>query len=140
MGGDFGPCVTVPASLQALDSNPTLSIKLVGLPSEIEPLLKSASSDILSRLEIVPADLVIANDAKPSQAIRNSRGTSMRIALELVKNGSAMACVSAGNTGALMGLAKLTLKPLDGINRPALVSAIPNQQGEQPSFWILGRT
>ncbi|SQI41067.1 Phosphate acyltransferase [Leminorella richardii] len=129
MGGDFGPCVTVPASLQALDSNPTLSIKLVGLPSEIEPLLKSASSDILSRLEIVPADLVIANDAKPSQAIRNSRGTSMRIALELVKNGSAMACVSAGNTGALMGLAKLTLKPLDGINRPALVSAIPNQQG-----------
>lgn len=138
MGGDFGPCVTVPASLQALASNPELTIKLVGFPSDIEPLLKSASSEVLSRLEIIPAESMVANDAKPSQAIRNSRGTSMRLALDLVKSGEAMACVSAGNTGALMGLAKLMLKPLDGIERPALVSAIPNQQGGKTLVLDLG--
>lgn len=127
MGGDFGPCVTVPAALQALASNPALTILLVGEPTIVEPLLSKAESTSLSRLKFVPAEFSVANEAKPSVAIRNSKGTSMRIALELVKSGAAGACVSAGNTGALMGLAKLLLKPLAGIDRPALVSAIPNQ-------------
>ena len=128
MGGDFGPCVTVPASLQALASNLQLHLLLVGDPDVISPLLAKADPSVLERLQVVPAESVIAGDAKPSQAIRASRGTSMRIALELIKSGEAQACVSAGNTGALMGLAKLLIKPLDGIERPALMTVIPNQQ------------
>ncbi|WON78350.1 phosphate acyltransferase PlsX [Serratia sp. UGAL515B_01] len=127
MGGDFGPCVTVPASLQALASNLQLHLLLVGDPDAISPLLVKADSQLLTRLQVVPAEMVIAGDAKPSQAIRASRGSSMRIALELIKTGEAQACVSAGNTGALMGLAKLLIKPLDGIQRPALMTVIPNQ-------------
>ena len=128
MGGDFGPTVTVPAALQALDSDSQLSLLLVGDPDAITPLLARADFEQRSRLQIVPAQSVIASDARPSHAIRNSRGTSMRIALELVKEGRAEACVSAGNTGALMGLAKLLLKPIDGIERPALVTVLPHQQ------------
>ncbi len=138
MGGDFGPCVTVPAALQALASNPALNIKLVGNPSDIQPHLNQCDSTILERLQLIPAELMVANDAKPSQAIRNSRGTSMRIALELLKEGEAQACVSAGNTGALMGLAKMMLKPLDGIDRPALVTALPNQKGGKTLLLDLG--
>jgi len=128
MGGDFGPCVTVPASLQALESNPHLHLLLVGDPDTITSLLAKADSTLRARLQIIASESVIASDARPSQAIRASRGTSMRIALEQVKEGQAQACISAGNTGALMGLAKLLLKPLDGIDRPALMTVLPHQQ------------
>ena len=128
MGGDFGPCVTVPASLQALASHSHLVLLLVGDPDIISTFLAKADSSLLGRVQVIPAESVIASDAKPSQAIRNSRGSSMRVALELVKEGKAQACVSAGNTGALMGLAKLLLKPLDGIERPALMTVLPHQQ------------
>ena len=128
MGGDFGPSVTVPAALQALNSNSQLTLLLVGNPDTITPLLAKADFEQRSRLQIIPAQSVIASDARPSQAIRNSRGSSMRIALELVKEGRAQACVSAGNTGALMGLSKLLLKPIEGIERPALVTVLPHQQ------------
>ncbi|MEH0835446.1 phosphate acyltransferase PlsX [Pectobacterium cacticida] len=138
MGGDFGPCVTVPAALQALASNPALNLLLVGDPAAITPLLAKVNSGLLSRLEIVPAESVITSDARPSQAIRTSRGTSMRVALELIKDGRAQACVSAGNTGALMGLAKLLIKPLAGIERPALVSVLPHQQRGQTVVLDLG--
>lgn len=127
MGGDFGPCVTVPAAMQALASNTQLHLLLVGDPDNISSFLAKADSALLARLQVIPAESVIASDAKPSQAIRHSRGTSMRVALELVKEGRAQACISAGNTGALMGLAKLMLKPLDGIERPALMTVLPNQ-------------
>jgi len=128
MGGDFGPCVTVPASLQALASHSHLVLLLVGDPDIISTFLAKADSSLMGRVQVIPAESVIASDAKPSQAIRNSRGSSMRVALELVKEGKAQACVSAGNTGALMGLAKLLLKPLDGIERPALMTVLPHQQ------------
>ncbi|QEW32716.1 phosphate acyltransferase PlsX [Erwinia billingiae] len=127
MGGDFGPCVTVPAAMQALASNTQLHLLLVGDPDNISSFLAKADSALLARLQVIPAESVIASDAKPSQAIRHSRGTSMRVALELVKEGRAQACISAGNTGALMGLAKMMLKPLDGIERPALMTVLPNQ-------------
>ncbi len=127
MGGDFGPSVTVPAALQALNSNSQLTLLLVGDPDTIAPLLAKADFEQRSRLQVVPAQSVIASDARPAQAIRASRGSSMRIALELVKEGRAQACVSAGNTGALMGLAKLLLKPIEGIERPALVTMLPHQ-------------
>lgn len=138
MGGDFGPCVTVPASLQALASNLQLHLLLVGDPDVISPLLVKAAPQLLARLQVVPAKVVIAGDAKPSQAIRASRGTSMRIALELIKSGEAQACVSAGNTGALMGLAKLLIKPLYGIERPALMTVIPNQRRSKTVVLDLG--
>ncbi|MDF7628272.1 phosphate acyltransferase PlsX [Erwiniaceae bacterium L1_55_4] len=128
MGGDFGPCVTVPASLQALASHTNLVLLLVGDPDIISSFLAKADSSLLGRVQVIPAESVIASDAKPSQVIRNSRGSSMRVALELVKEGNAQACISAGNTGALMGLAKMLLKPLDGIERPALMTVLPHQQ------------
>lgn len=128
MGGDFGPSVTVPAALQALDANSQLNLFLVGDPELITPLLAKADFEQRSRLHIIAAKSVIASDARPSQAIRASRGSSMRMALDLVKEGRAAACVSAGNTGAMMGLAKLLLKPIDGIERPALVTVLPHQQ------------
>ena len=127
MGGDFGPSVTVPAALQALNSNSQLTLLLVGDPDTIAPLLAKADFEQRSRLQVIPAQSVISSDARPAQAIRASRGSSMRIALELVKEGRAQACVSAGNTGALMGLAKLLLKPIEGIERPALVTMLPHQ-------------
>ncbi|MCK9781397.1 MULTISPECIES: phosphate acyltransferase PlsX [Enterobacterales] len=128
MGGDFGPRITVPACLRALASNPHLKILLVGQPDSISPLLANQNAELISRLQVIPAEHIVANDAKPSQAIRASRGTSMRVALDLVKTGEAQACVSAGNTGVLMGLAKLRLNAIDGIERPALVSILPNQK------------
>ncbi|CCP06912.1 phosphate acyltransferase PlsX [Erwinia amylovora] len=128
MGGDFGPRVTVPASLQALASDPQLHLLLIGDPDIITSLLATADSALRARLQIIAAESVIASDARPSQAIRASRGSSMRVALEQVEQGRAQACISAGNTGALMGLAKLLLKPLDGIDRPALMTVLPHQQ------------
>jgi glycerol-3-phosphate acyltransferase PlsX len=128
MGGDYGPAVTVPAALQALDANPHLHLLLVGSPDAITPFLARADFEQRSRLQIIPAKSVVASDARPAQAIRASRGTSMRVALELVKEGRAQACISAGNTGALMGLAKSLLKPVDNIERPALMTVLPNQQ------------
>lgn len=84
-GGDFGPSVTVPAALQALNSNSHLNLLLVGDPDAITPLLAKADFEQRSRLLVIPAQSVIASDARPSQAVRNSRGSSMRMALELVK-------------------------------------------------------
>lgn len=136
MGGDFGPRITVPACLRALASNPHLKILLVGQPDSISPLLANQNAELISRLHVIPAEHIVANDAKPSHAIRASKGTSMRVALDLVKTGEAQACVSAGNTGVLMGLAKLRLKAIDGIERPALVSVLPNQKKARPSFLI----
>ncbi len=127
MGGDFGPSVTVPASLQALALNLQLKLLLVGDHDAIVPLLAKADPSLLERLQIIPAEQVIVNSVKPSTAIRHSRGSSMRIALELIKNGKAQACISAGNAGILMGLAKMIVKPLEGIERPALMAVIPNQ-------------
>ncbi|AIX50886.1 phosphate acyltransferase PlsX [Pantoea eucrina] len=138
MGGDFGPCVTVPAALQALASHSQLVLLLVGDPDTISSFLAKADSSLLRRVQVIPAESVIASDAKPSQVIRQSRGSSMRVALELVVAGKAQACISAGNTGALMGLAKLLLKPLDGIARPALMTVLPHQQQGKTVILDLG--
>ncbi|AIN47357.1 phosphate acyltransferase PlsX [Candidatus Palibaumannia cicadellinicola] len=138
MGGDFGPDVTVPAALQALISYPQLELLLVGHPVVINYFLVQTDSILRERVTVIPAESVIASEAKPSQAILASRGTSMRVALELIKIGRAQACVSAGNTGALMGLAKLVLKPLDGISRPALMVILPHQNQGKTVLLDLG--
>lgn len=138
MGGDFGPAVTVPAALQALALIPSLSLLIVGESDAICSYLNNIDEKLRERLQVVPALEVIASDAKPSYAIRHSRNTSMRVALELVKKGQAQALVSAGNTGALMGLATLILKPLAGIERPALMTQIPHQNNGSTIVLDLG--
>lgn len=127
MGGDFGPSVIVPATLHMLYFHIELEVFLVGSPEELTPLLKAIPLSILDRLKIIPAKSVIENHLLPRQVIRVSEGSSMRIALELVKSGEAHACVSAGSTVALVCLAKLLLSPLRGIDRLALTSMLPNK-------------
>ncbi len=135
MGGDFGPQVTVPASVQALLHFPALKVILVGDRKAITPHLVRLKQEHHPRLSVIHTDNIIANDMRPSQALRNSRGASMRVALELVSNGEADACVSAGNTGALMALSRMMLKLLPGVDRPALISSLPTANNEQT--WLL---
>ena len=126
MSGDHGPSVTVPAALDALTRHPEASILLVGDEPTLEGALKGASQGLRARIEIRHASQVVAMDELPSQALRGKRDSSMRVAINLVKSGEAGACVSAGNTGALMATARYVLKMLPGIDRPAICSAIPD--------------
>ncbi|WP_198138497.1 phosphate acyltransferase PlsX [Photobacterium sp. SKA34] len=135
MGGDFGPQVTVPAAVQALLHSPELKLILFGDLSAITAQLTLLNKLNHPRLTIVHCDSVIANETRPSQALRHSKGSSMRMALDAVAAGQADACVSAGNTGALMALSRFVLKQLPGVERPALISAIPNR-GAHPT-WLL---
>lgn len=138
MGGDFGPCITVPASIKALSYNKKMNIFLVGDPQKISILMGKINSNLQSRLKIIPSFSFINNDIEIFQAIRHSYGSSMRIALELVKKGKAQACISAGNTGALMSLSKIIIKPLKYIKRPALMSLFPNNKGGKTLVLDLG--
>ncbi len=129
MGGDFGPSVVVPSALRALDHFADLQLILVGDRTQIEPRLKRASADKRERITVRHAADVVAMDEPPSQALRNKKDSSMRVAINLVKEGKAAACVSAGNTGALMATARHVLKMLPGVDRPAIIAAIPSKQG-----------
>ena len=129
MGGDFGPRCIVPACLSAMAENPSLELILVGQAPVLEDILSRQSGVDRSRLRVEHASEIIAMDERPAQALRNKPDSSMRQALELVRQGRAQACVSAGNTGALMALARYVLKTLPGIDRPAMVTAIPTQTG-----------
>lgn len=140
MGGDFGSAVTVPAALQALVSYAQLELLLVKNPAAINPLLVKTDSVLRERLTVIPDESVITSDAKPWQAILARRGTSIRVTLEIIKESRAQACVSAGNTVALMGLAKLMLKPFNGIERPALMVVLPHQKQGKGWCWILAPT
>ncbi|MEG1042750.1 MAG: phosphate acyltransferase PlsX, partial [Pseudomonas sp.] len=102
---------------------------LVGQPSLLEELIAGQSAADRARLQIVAASEVIGMDERPSQALRGKPDSSMRVALELLRDGKVQACVSAGNTGALMALSRYVLKTLPGIDRPAMVAAIPTQTG-----------
>jgi glycerol-3-phosphate acyltransferase PlsX len=129
MGGDFGPHCIVPASIACLAENPSLHVVLVGQSSLIESLIAHQPGVDRARLRVVHAGEVIAMDERPAQALRGKPDSSMRVSLELLRSGQAQACVSAGNTGALMALSRHILKTLPGIDRPAMVTAIPTQQG-----------
>lgn len=129
MGGDFGPHCIVPASIACLAEYPSLHLVLVGQPSLIEPLIARYPNVDRARLRVEPAAEIIAMDERPAQALRGKPDSSMRVALALVRDGQAQACVSAGNTGALMALSRYVLKTLPGIDRPAMVSAIPTEAG-----------
>lgn len=125
MGGDFGPRITVPATLQALRLHPQLNIILVGDEAQITPLLHNVSPAIFNRISVRHTTETVAMSDQPVFALRHRKQSSMRLALEAVQEGAAQACVSAGNTGALMAMSKVLLKTLPGIHRPALVSCLP---------------
>ena len=134
MGGDHGPSSTIPAALQFLGRSSDCGVMLVGNPGAIEAeLARAHASDLVGRdsprLRIVPATDVVGMNEDIRSAIRNKKNSSMRIAIDLVKSGDAHACVSAGNTGALMGTAKFVLKTLPGIDRPAICAALPTRHG-----------
>lgn len=123
MGGDYGTVVTVPAALNALAANPHLRLILVGDEQALRAGV--ASSPLQDRIEIQPASEVVSMDDLPSVALRTKRNSSMRVAANLVKEGRAQACVSAGNTGALMAIARFVLKTIPGVDRPAIITTLP---------------
>ncbi len=129
MGGDHGPRVTVSAAVDALRRYPGLEILLFGQCSAIELVLARYPQDITQRLICVHADSVVTMDDKPSFALRRRRDSSMYLALEAVAKGDAQACISAGNTGALMAMGRACLQTLPGIDRPAITTAIPTLNG-----------
>jgi glycerol-3-phosphate acyltransferase PlsX len=128
MGGDHGPRVTVPAALAALRHDPDLSIVLVGLADAIEARRKGRKH-WPERLATRHASEVVGMDESPALALRMKKDSSMRVAIDLVKSGAADACVSAGNTGALMATSRFVLKMLPGIDRPAIAAALPTING-----------
>ncbi len=129
MGGDHGPHVTVPAALEALKQDSEINIVLVGLTDAIEAELRARKVSVGPRLRIHHASEVVAMDESPQSALKNKKDSSMRVAINLVKSGEANACVSAGNTGALMATARFVLKTLPGIDRPAIASTLPSRNG-----------
>jgi glycerol-3-phosphate acyltransferase PlsX len=130
MGGDHGPPVTVPACLDFLASHPDAELLLVGLKEPLEREIARGHSPHVARLTVILASEVVGMNEDVRTAIRTKKDSSMRVAIDLVKEGRAHACVSAGNTGALMGTAKFVLKTLPGIDRPAICAVLPTRTGQ----------
>jgi len=131
MGGDHGPAVTLPACRQFLNQYPRAHLLLVGLPEAL-------SSFSHPRARMVAATEVVSMDDAVEVALRRKKDSYMRVAIEQVRDGQAQAAVSAGNTGALMAIARYLLKTLDGIDRPALAGQIPNALGGATTVLDLG--
>lgn len=129
MGGDYGPSVTVPAALKALEADSELRIILVGDSVVLNhQLVQFPSTACRERLSFHAASQVVGMDEPPALVLRNKKDSSMRVAINLVKAGAAQACVSAGNTGALMVTARFVLKTLPGIDRPAISAMLPTMK------------
>ena len=130
MGGDHGPGVVIPAAAISLIRHPEARFLLVGDAAYIEPEL-AAHPALAAKSELVHTDVAIAMDAKPSQALRKGRyRSSMWLAIQAVRDGHADAAVSAGNTGALMVMAKFCLKTMEGVDRPAIAAIWPTIEAE----------
>ncbi|MDH3598281.1 MAG: phosphate acyltransferase PlsX [Candidatus Tectomicrobia bacterium] len=129
MSGDFGPPITVSAALSALAKEPDLKLILVGDPEAIDARLETLGRPDPHRINVCHASQTVSMDEPPAQALRNKKDSSMRVAINLVRSGDAQACVSAGNTGALMATARFVLKTLPGIHRPAIVGKLPALRG-----------
>jgi phosphate acyltransferase len=140
MGGDHGLSVTVPAALAFLGHEPEVELVLVGREPEIAEMLRASGRgrDTLAKVRIRHASEVVTMDDAPAQALRGKRDSSMRRAIEEVRDGRADACVSAGNTGALMAISRFVLKMVEGIDRPAIAAPVPNQRGGQTMMLDLG--
>lgn len=126
MGGDHGPGVTVRAALDFVRKHEDVRAILVGLEDAIRPFLTNQPAE---RISIRHASEVVAMDEPPAIALRSKKDSSMRVAINLVKEGEADACVSAGNTGALMAISRFVLKTLPGIDRPAICAILPTSKG-----------
>ncbi len=126
MGGDFGPQITIPASLKCLKANPDLKLIMVGDESILNEMLANEVGVYKDRLVIKHASQQVEMDEKPQSALRGKKDSSMRVAINQVRDGHADACVSAGNTGALMAIARFVLKMIPGIDRPAIISTLPS--------------
>ena len=127
MGGDAAPRIVIEGAGMALREQPDLRFLMFGDRERIDPLL-AADATLAGRVELVHTPDFVASDAKPSQAVRQGRNTSMRLAVDAVKSGAAAAAISAGNTGALMGMATLVLRTLPGIDRPAIAATLPTRK------------
>jgi len=134
MGGDHGLSVVIPACIRATKKHSNLKIILVGVQDKVSAALKKHGVLSSKQLSVVHASEVVNMDELPSYALRNKKDSSMRVAINLVKEGKAQACVSAGNTGALMATARYVLKTLPGIDRPAIVSELPTMSGKT---WVI---
>jgi glycerol-3-phosphate acyltransferase PlsX len=129
MGGDHGPSVTVPAAVNFVRSHPDAQLRLVGIETAIRAQLKKCKALDNPALIVVPASEVVAMDDPVEVALRKKKDSSMRVALNGVKKEDGQACISAGNTGALMAVSRYVLKTLPGIERPAIAFALPNPTG-----------
>lgn len=129
MGGDHGINVIIPACIKMIKRYPDLKLILVGDENIITSKLRGYKRYNREQIKIEHASQIVAMDDLPSYALRSKKDSSMRIAINLVKEGSAQACVSAGNTGALMATAKFVLKTLSGIDRPAIIAEFPSFSG-----------
>jgi len=129
MGGDHGPHVTVPSALEYLRQDPEANLILVGIPDAIEAELRAANSQLGPRIRLHPASEVVGMDESPAMALRWKKNSSMRISVNLVKTGEAQACISAGNTGALLATSRFVLKTIPGVDRPALAVILPTLTG-----------
>ncbi|KAA0888588.1 phosphate acyltransferase PlsX [Pusillimonas sp. ANT_WB101] len=138
MGGDVGLPVTIPAAVQFAQSNPDTRFLLAGDPVAIEAHLREQGCLGKDWYEILPASEVVLMDDSVEIALRRKKDSSMRVAVQAVKDGRADACISAGNTGAWMAISRYILKTLDGIDRPAIATSIPNQKGGATTVLDLG--
>jgi glycerol-3-phosphate acyltransferase PlsX len=129
MGGDHGPTVTVPAAIAFLEENADAHVILVGLEAPLAQAMARVRSAARERIVLQFCAEVVTMEEPPADALRKKKDSSMRVAINLVKDGRAQACVSAGNTGALMAIARFVLKTLPGIDRPAIASQLPTKTG-----------
>jgi phosphate acyltransferase len=135
MGGDHGPSVTIPAAISFVNHEPGAELILVGLEDQVRAELKKHRADTHPRLSVLHASEVVAMDDPLEVALRRKKDSSMRVAVELVKDGKAQACVSAGNTGALMAVSRYVLKTMPGVDRPAICSIMPNEK-DAPTYML----
>jgi glycerol-3-phosphate acyltransferase PlsX len=138
MGGDHGPSVTIPAAIAFLKREPDAELLLVGQEELVRAELKKHHAGDNPRLTVRHASEVVAMDDPVEVALRRKKDSSMRVAIELVKDGSADVCVSAGNTGALMAISRYVLKTMADVDRPAICSILPNQKGGPTYMLDLG--
>lgn len=135
MGGDHGPSVTIPAAISFVESEPDAELILVGLEDQLLAELKKNKASEHPRLSVVNATEIVTMDDTLEVALRRKKDSSMRVAINLVKQGQADACVSAGNTGALMAISRYVLKTIPGVDRPAICSILPNQK-DGPTYML----
>ncbi|MDP2126309.1 MAG: phosphate acyltransferase PlsX [Pseudohongiella sp.] len=136
MGGDSGPSVTVPASISALRRHTSLCIVLIGDQSLIEPYIVKLTAEERGRLEVLHTDSIVSNQARPDSILRTGRQSSMFLAVEQVRSGAAEACVSAGNTGALLLAGRHLLKNIPGVDKPAIMALVPASRGAAYTYLL----